>query len=91
MTLRESTGVEIPVTEYAKSRGFIARKLKWVGRTAAPDKLFSSPRTGPFLVEFKRPGEEPEIHQAREIKRLRDAGFKVYVIDNAEDGRALFD
>lgn len=89
--MREKEGVEGPVTNYAISRGFIARKLKWIGRKGAPDRFFSSARTGPFLVEFKAPGKPLELIQEREIARLRKAGMTVYVIDNADDGRALFE
>ncbi len=91
MTLRESSGVEEPVIEYAQAQGFIYRKLAWIGRTGAPDRLFSRADRGPFLVEFKRPGKGPDAKQTREIKRLRKAGITVHVIDNVEAGCALFD
>ena len=42
------------------------------------------------MVEFKRPGEKPRASQEKEIKRRRDKGTIVYVIDNIEDGYALF-
>lgn len=75
----------------AKRLGFEKRKLKWIGRRAAPDKAYSHPRTGPFLVEYKRPGGEPRLQQEREIARLRKAGWTVYVIDNVADAVALFE
>lgn len=81
--------VELPVCEYAESRGWLVRKLKWIGRRAAMDRLFA--RNGRVvLVEFKRPGEEPEPLQVREINRFRKAGIEVHVIDNVQEGYALF-
>ncbi len=89
--MRESEGVEKPVTRYAIQKGFIARKLKWQGRVGAPDHFYSSQRTGPFLIEFKAPGKPLDLHQDREITRLRNAGMTVHVIDNTQAGYALFD
>lgn len=89
--MREMSGVEEPVTSYARSKGFLARKCQWIGRRGAPDKLFSKKGRGVFWIEFKRPGKDLEPHQEREIKRMREAGMTVHVIDNAEDGYALFD
>lgn len=91
MNLREVSGVEKPVIAYAQSRGFLYRKVGWIGRVGAPDRLFSRADTGPFFVEFKRPGKKPLPHQEREIDRMRAAGITVHVIDNVEAGRALFD
>ncbi|PZR89783.1 MAG: hypothetical protein DI537_20480 [Stutzerimonas stutzeri] len=91
MTVREVSGVEKPVIAYAEKQGFLYRKLGWIGRRGAPDRLFSRSDTGPFLVEFKRPGKTPDKLQEREIARLRKAGMTVHVIDNAEAGFALFD
>ena len=82
--------VEEKACKRAKERGFLFRKLKWIGRRGAPDRLFSRADTGPFLVEFKKPGGTLELHQVREIKRLRDAGFRVEVIDNIPDAYELF-
>lgn len=91
MQLREISGIEKPVIAHAVSRGFFYRKVTWVGRIGAPDRLFSRADTGPFFVEFKRPGKTPLPHQDREIGRMRKAGITVHVIDNYEAGCALFD
>ncbi len=90
MKLREIAGVEKPVIAFAQSQGFFYRKVAWIGRHGAPDRLFSRSDTGPFFVEFKRPGAEPKIHQDREIARMRAAGITVHVIDSFEAGCALF-
>lgn len=91
MTLREVSGVEEPVIAHAKANGFLVRKVTWLGRQGAPDRMFSRSDTGPFFVEFKRPGKRPRRLQEREIARMRAAGITVHVIDSYEAGRALFD
>jgi hypothetical protein len=59
------------------------RKMQWIGRRGAPDRLVLFPKIEQhFLVELKREGDVPEAHQAREHKRLRSAGFKVFIIDS---------
>lgn len=82
----------------AKALGFEHRKLQWIGRRGAPDEFLFWPtgalvRAAPWTkvrapfavyVEVKRLGETPEAHQQREIDRLRDAGFLVYVVDSPE-------
>jgi hypothetical protein len=88
--MRESL-IEAAVTEYAKSRGWIARKCAWIGRRSAPDRLFSHPDRGPLWIEFKATGEKPRIHQEREIARMRKAGMRVFVIDDIARGKAVFD
>jgi len=76
--------VEVPVTNLAKTAGFLVRKLQWIGRRGAPDRLFSHPIHGTFLVEFKAPGKEPTAQQFREIKRLRDSGIDAVWFDDVQ-------
>lgn len=83
--LAEGTGVEDPVCEFARGRGWLVRKIAYIGRRGGPDRMFI--RSGRIvLVEFKKPGRTPGAQQRREIRRLRNHGAEVYVIDNAEDG-----
>lgn len=69
------------------------RKVQWIGRRGAPDRLvmlpeldlgcyFFTPAT--VWVELKAPGEKPEPHQAREHERMRKVGQRVEVIDSEE-------
>ena len=76
------------------------RKVKWIGRRGAPDRLVMLPaRLRPnaldrsieqmyhpttIWVELKAPGEKPEPHQAREHERMRRMGQRVEVIDSIE-------
>ena len=78
-----------------KMLGGEVRKVKWIGRRGAPDRLVMLPEiVGRFdldtvpgqtiWVELKAPGKTPEPHQAREHKRMRDMGQRVEVIDSME-------
>jgi len=82
--MRES-GVEIPVVRRAVRAGYFARKVSWVGRVGAPDYLFARTDRGSVFIEFKAPGKTPRASQAREHKRMRDAGIEVHVCDNVTD------
>ena len=82
--------IELTVCKWAEDRGWFVRKIAYVGRRNAADRLFIKGGRVVF-VEFKAPGKDPRPGQEREIKRLRDAGAEVHVIDDMDDGRALFD
>lgn len=86
---RESV-IETCVVNRAKECGWLVRKLAWIGRRGAPDRLFMKDGLAVF-VEFKAANEKPDLHQVREIRRMRAAGMTVHVIDNIADGYALFD
>ena len=82
--------VQNPVTEYARRNGWLARRMSYIGRHGCPDTWFA--KAGRVIVvEFKDRGKPLQLHQEREIKRLRKAGLTVHVIDNAEAGYALFE
>ena len=82
--------IEQEVTKYAEASGFMQRKVTYQNRMGAPDRWFFGQDGQLIIIEFKRPGEKPKPHQEREIGRLRNRGFAVYVIDNVADGKALF-
>lgn len=82
--------IEHKADKFAKQQGFLVRKTKWIGRRGAPDKFYSRADTGPFFVEYKRPGETLDPHQEREIRRMRDAGITVHVIDRLDAALELF-
>lgn len=92
--MRESL-IEEYLTEQVKLAGGECRKVKWIGRRGAPDRLVMLPQFSPVSrptsvwVELKAPGEKVEPHQAREHKRMRDMGQRVDVIDSFEAVDAL--
>lgn len=93
--MRESQ-IEKHLVERVKALGGECRKVKWIGRKGAPDRLVMLPfhaechRTGPFSacrtiwVELKAPGEKAKPHQYREHERMKAMGQLVVVIDSIE-------
>lgn len=61
------------------------RKVKWIGRRGAPDRLvWIRGWRWPELWEMKAPGKPLEAHQAREHKRLKHMGITCRKIDTRE-------
>ena len=85
--------IERRLVKRVKELGGEVRKVKWIGRRGAPDRLVMlpantlAPRTFPaqtIWVELKAPGKKAEAHQLREHKRMRKMGQRVVVIDSFE-------
>jgi len=94
--LRESD-IEKRLVQRVKERGGEVRKVKWIGRRGAPDRVVMLPARSPRLVngkvaderntvwvELKAPGVKPEDYQLREHARMRKMGQRVEVIDSYE-------
>lgn len=89
--MREST-IEQYLVDQVKTLGGECRKIKWIGRHGAPDRLVMLPATGEVIgyqprtiwVELKAPGEKAKPHQQREHERMRRMGQRVVVIDSIE-------
>ena len=90
--MREST-VEAHLVRRVKALGGEVRKVQWIGRRGAPDRIVMVPGrhcytdyTDPATVwvELKRPGEVAEPHQQREHERMRKMGQRVEVLDSIE-------
>jgi hypothetical protein len=84
---------ERDVRKYLKKRlkevGGELRKVRWTGRSGAPDELVMLPARC-IWVELKRPGKEPTSQQAREHERLRFCGALVTVLHSREDVDSFF-
>lgn len=88
--MRESD-IEDYLVEQAKAKGGEVRKVKWIGRHGAPDRIVMLPPTAlgegirlpgkTLWVELKAPGEKPKPHQVREHERMRRMGQRVEVVD----------
>lgn len=76
--------VEAYLHARVKELGGDHRRVKWIGRSHAPDDLILLPGRHLF-VECKRPGETPRDGQLREHARLRAAGFEVHVASTFEE------
>lgn len=95
--MRESD-IEKHLVKRVKEIGGEVRKVKWIGRNGAPDRLVMLPpaerknrkagepysRPPSTWVELKAPGEKVKPHQAREHERMRRMGQHVVVIDSIE-------
>jgi hypothetical protein len=90
--MRESI-IEAYLVKRVKELDGEVRKVQWIGRRGAPDRLamipagrqagmWSSVRT--VWVELKATGVKPEAHQLREHIRMRKMGQHVVVIDSVE-------
>ena len=86
--MRIEDTIERSVVGIAEKHGWESRKLGWIGRKGAPDRIFMRKGRAVF-IEFKDPeGELAEI-QAREIKRMRSAGLEVWIVDNIRGGLTI--
>lgn len=76
--------MERALIKRVKEAGGEVRKLAWIGRRGAPDRLVMLP--GRYLfVELKAPGGRVSRLQDLEHRRLRDAGFDVRIVWKLED------
>jgi hypothetical protein len=84
--------IERYLVQQVKALGGEVRKVEWIGRRGAPDRVLFlppaffiaqnvyDPRT-PW-IELKAPGVAPEPHQLREHARMRKMGQRVEVVDS---------
>jgi hypothetical protein len=89
LDLRESV-IEKHLVKRVKELGGEVRKVQWIGRRGAPDRLVMLPAgfrlalPNTIWVELKATGVKPETHQLREHERMRAMGQRVVVIDSIE-------
>lgn len=92
--------VEAHLKRRVKELGGEVRKVGWIGRANAPDRLVLLPAQVPaevayiarhvgacprnLFIELKRPTKGATAAQAREHNRLRAAGFVVLVLNSIE-------
>lgn len=74
--------IETYFKEQVAEHGGITRKAKWLCRRGCPDQFWAFKRSGRSgLAEIKAPNQPLASHQDREVKRLREAGVEVWVLD----------
>lgn len=76
--------IERHLVARVKALGGEVRKVKWIGRRGAPDRLVLLRPARQIWIELKAPGVKPEAHQLREHDRMRAFGLDVRVIDSIE-------
>ena len=81
---------EAKVTEYALGKKCLTLKLNVIGRVGWPDRIYMY-HGKIIFVEFKRAGQKPRRIQDHVIGTIRSHGFRVYVVDNYEQGCTAID
>lgn len=88
--------IEAYLVKRVKELGGEVRKVQWIGRRGAPDRLVMLPllvlsghweshHNGKTVwVELKAPGKKPTVVQQREHERMRHMGQRVEVVDSIE-------
>lgn len=79
--MRESE-IESYLKKRVKEIGGEVRKVQWIGRRGAPDRLVMLPGRAALYVELKAPGKTVTIAQTREHNRLRAFGQQVEIVDS---------
>jgi hypothetical protein len=77
--------IERALVKAVKAAGGEVRKLMWIGRRAAPDRLVKLPGKEPVFVELKAPGGRLSRLQDLEHRRMRAVGLRVEVVWRVED------
>ena len=88
--MREKT-IEQKLVKAVKAKGGIAPKFVSPGFSGVPDRLILLPDGKCGFVEVKTPGRKPRPLQESRIRLLRRLGFKVYVLDGAEQIGGILD
>ena len=82
--MREKT-IEHNLVSAVKNMGGIAPKFVSPSFDGMPDRLVLLPGGRLAFVEVKAPGKEPRPLQKARHRLLRQLGFKVFILDSAED------
>jgi hypothetical protein len=88
--------VEKHFVERVKATGGFVRKLKWIGRNGAPDRIVwwhkhPAVSANPIFVELKRPKGKAAPHQVEEHMKMMSSGLRVFVLDTVEKVDAFVD
>jgi hypothetical protein len=83
--------VEKRVVEYARSLEMLCYKFTSPACRSVPDRMFITKHGVVFFIEFKRLGQLPSKAQEVEIKKIRDRGVQVNVVDTVPKGKRIID
>jgi hypothetical protein len=75
--------IEMYLVKQVAKHGGEVRKVSWIGRRGAPDRLVMLANRVVW-VELKSPQGRTQDHQVREHNRLKAFGFDVRVINSIE-------
>lgn len=88
--MREKT-IEQKLVTAVKKLGGICPKFVSPGFAGMPDRLLLLPDGGFAFVEVKAPGEKPRPLQLARHNMLKKLGYRVYVLDDAEQIGGILD
>lgn len=77
--------IEDAVVRYAKTLGYVVRKMNGTGARAWPDRMFVGPGGVVVFIEFKRPGGQLTVLQAELQKTLQRMGHAVATFDSKDE------
>lgn len=88
MKVIKEQSIERYLVKRVKALGGEIRKVKWIGRRGAPDRLVLMPTKPAYArarwVELKSPTGSLSSAQIREHARLRECGQSVYTLSSKE-------
>lgn len=88
--MKEAT-IERKLVSAAKLRGGICPKWVSPGYDGVPDRIVLLQGGKIGFVEVKAPGEKPRPLQLARHNRLRQLGFKVYILDRTDQIGVILD
>lgn len=83
--------VEQRLVSEIKKHGGLCLKLASTGLDGIPDRLVLMSKGKIAFVELKAPKQKPRKLQLVRIKKLKEMGFSVYVLDNIKDIGGVID
>lgn len=83
--------IEQRLVSEVKKHGGLCLKLASTGLDGIPDRMVLMSKGKIAFVELKAPKQKPRKLQLVRIKRLKEMGFSVYVLDNVEDIGGVID
>lgn len=83
--------VEQRLVSEVKKHGGLCLKLASTGLDGIPDRLVLMSKGKIAFVELKAPKQKPRKLQLVRIKKLKEMGFSIYVLDNVEDIGGVID
>lgn len=81
--MAEERNIEKALVTEVKKRGGLALKFVSPGFSGVPDRLVLIAIGHIGFVEVKAKGEKPRKLQIKRHQKLRELGFKTYVLDDA--------
>ena len=83
--------IEQKLVNEVKKRGGVCLKLASTGLDRIPDRLVLMSKGKIAFVELKAPKQKPRKLQLVRIKKLKEMGFSVYVLDDVKDIGGVID